>query len=146
MKYWGYLVAKSTVAAVLIYTLWRMLWVVMPEPGYMVFQQTRRFGQDLWWTTAILVLWLLSAALIYLIIWDQRRRCRTCLRRLRMPVETGSWKNLLLIGPPRTEYICPYGHGTLSVPELHITGMESPDWQPHEDIWAELYGTEETRK
>ena len=46
-------------------------------------------------------------------IWDQRYRCRVCLRRLRMPVETGSWSRMLQFGRPRIEYICPYGHGTL---------------------------------
>jgi hypothetical protein len=61
-----------------------------------------------------------------------------------MPIQTGSWKNILF-GPPKTEYICPFGHGTLKVPELHLTGNNPPDWQPHgDDIWKELF--EETRK
>src|ERR1035441_8510947 len=39
----------------------------------------------------LLVWFLLCAGALYAIVWDQRRRCRVCLRRLRMPVETGSW-------------------------------------------------------
>jgi hypothetical protein len=60
-----------------------------------------------------------------------------------MPVATGSWTHLLLIGPPRIEYICPYGHGTLQVPEVQITGPENQNWLPHgEDIWKELSALE----
>ncbi len=62
-----------------------------------------------------------------------------------MPVARGSWTHILL-GPPRTEYICPYGHGTLKVPELQIGGPHPPDWQAHEDIWKELFSTEETKR
>ena len=62
-----------------------------------------------------------------------------------MPVLTGSW-TAVLFGAPRTEYICPYGHGTLKVAELQITGRQQPDWQPHEDIWKELESLEETKK
>jgi hypothetical protein len=93
----------------------------------------------------ILVFWLFGAGLLWLIVLDQRYRCRSCLRRLRMPVLRGSWTNVLL-GAPHTEYICPYGHGTMSVAELQITGRTGPDWQPHEDIWKELFSLEETKK
>ena len=61
---------------------------------------------------------------IWLAICDQRYRCRTCLRRLRMPILTGDWTHILL-GPPRTEYICPFGHGTLKVDEVQITGHQA---------------------
>jgi hypothetical protein len=94
----------------------------------------------------LLVYSLLCAGLVYLVILDQRYRCRICLRRLRMPVSTGSWTHILLFGPPRTEYICVYGHGTLKVPDLQITGPEPVDWQPHEDIWKELATLGEPRK
>ena len=69
-------------------------------------------------------LWfLLCCRHLYLIIWDQRYRCRVCLRRLRMPIETGSWSRMLQFGRPRIEYICPYGHGTLKEDELQISGL-----------------------
>jgi hypothetical protein len=76
---------------------------------------------------------------LYLVIWDQRYRCRVCLRKLRMPVETGSWSRMLQFGRPRIEYICPYGHGTLREEELQISGLQNPEWTPHsDDIWEEL--------
>jgi hypothetical protein len=84
-------------------------------------------------------LWFLfSAGLLYLCILDQRYRCRVCLRRLRMPIETGSWGRMFMLGRPRTEYICTYGHGKLNVDELQISGLENPEWTPHEDMWEEL--------
>ena len=62
-------------------------------------------------------------------------------------VSAGSWPNMLLFGQPRTEYICLYGHGTLKVPEVQITGPHGPDWEPHdEDIWKELESLEETKR
>ena len=86
---------------------------------------------------------LLVFGVAWLIIFDQRFRCRTCLRRLRMPVLTGAWTQVLF-GAPRTEYICLYGHGTLTVDELQINGQQIRDWEPHDDdIWKELYSVEE---
>ena len=130
MRYWGYLIAKLTGAALVL--------LVLRKAVAMMFSSAV-LAQDLGYTVAMLVFTLLATGVVLLIIWDQRYRCRTCLRRLRMPVATGAWEHVLFIGTPRTEYICPYGHGTLKVAELQITGMENPDWQPHEDIWKELY-------
>ena len=87
----------------------------------------------------LLLCFLVFAGVLYLIVWDQRYRCRVCLRRLRMPVATGSWGRILLFGLPRIEYICPYGHGTLREDDLQITGLTTAEWTPHsDDIWAEL--------
>ena len=49
-----------------------------------------RFGWDLDYTFAVMVWFLACVAVLYLIVWDQRYRCRVCLRRLRMPILTGS--------------------------------------------------------
>jgi hypothetical protein len=129
MRYWGYLVAKLAVAGALLLVLRKAI-ALMFHPA--------RFALDLPFTLAMLLFTLFAWGVVSVIIWDQRYRCRTCLRRLRMPVATGSWTHLLFVGTPRTEYICPYGHGTLKVTELQFTGRENPDWQPHEDIWKEL--------
>jgi len=95
----------------------------------------------------MMLFFFFCAGLIYLIVWDQRYRCRTCLRWLRMPIIRGSWPNMLLFGQPRIEYICIYGHGTLKVPEVQITGANSSDWEPHDaDIWKELEALEAGRK
>jgi disulfide bond formation protein DsbB len=93
----------------------------------------------LWFNLAMMGWFVLAVGALYLILWDQRYRCRTCLRRVRMPIETGSWGRMLLLGRPRIEYICPYGHGTLKEDELQISGRENPEWTPQsENIWDEL--------
>jgi hypothetical protein len=147
MRYWGYFVAKLMAAAMV---LWGLLTVLNriwpPEPkvhfGPGLDFQPPRFLYDLPYTLAVGVWFLLCYGALYLIIWDQRYRCRVCLRRLRMPIETGSWSRMLQLGRPRIEYICPYGHGTLKNEELQISGTENPEWTRHsDDIWEELYAS-----
>ena len=88
---------------------------------------------------AELGVFLLGIAIFYVIVLDQRMRCRKCLRRLRMPVERGSWDSATLFAPPEMELICPYGHGTLTEHEVQITGIQPPTWTSHnDDIWKEL--------
>jgi hypothetical protein len=89
---------------------------------------------------ALMVWFLFGSGMLYLIVYDQRYRCRVCLRRLRMPVETGSRGFMLQLGRPRIEYICPYGHGTLKQEEFQTSGLENPEWTAHSgDMWDELY-------
>jgi hypothetical protein len=142
MRYWAYFAAKLAAAAAVLGSLlalinwsWPPLKPFLHDSSYL----PPRFGYDLGYTLAIMVWFLLCHICIYFIIWDQRYRCRTCLRRLRMPVTTGSWSRMLQFGPPRTEYICPYGHGTLKEDQVRISGGENPEWTPHsDDLWEEL--------
>jgi hypothetical protein len=142
MKYWAYLVAKLVAAGGFVFGMVVAVRYYFFRPE--VFMNDL-FTRDLRIAFAELLITLIGAGLLAVIIWDQRYRCRTCLRRLRMPVQKGSWTHVLF-GRPQTEYICPYGHGTLQVEELQITGRQEPDWQPHEDMWKELYSLEETKK
>jgi hypothetical protein len=139
VRYWGFLIAKLAAAGAPLWVLWSAIrWG---------FRRESNFAHDLGYTMAMMFFFLACAGVLYLIVWDQRYRCRTCLRRLRMPVAAGSWPNMLLFGQPRTEYICLYGHGTLKVPEVQINGPNSPDWEPHdEDIWKELESLEASKK
>jgi hypothetical protein len=147
MRYWGILLAKLVLAGAILYAIWFGLysWYTPPE-------HLKRFGHspfmhDLKWTTLMFVYNLLVQGVLFLIIWDQRYRCRTCGRRLRMPVSKGRYAQMLLFGRPQTEYICAYGHGTLQVPDLHIGGHEPNKWQPHsDDIWKELYSVHDAEK
>ena len=138
MRYWAYFAAKVLVAgATLHYGLqFALSWLWPPAP---LLYMPPRFGYDLGFTLALLVWFLLCCGAFYLIVWDQRYRCRVCLRRLRMPVETGSWSRMLQFGLPRIEYICTYGHGTLKEDELQISGLSNAEWTPHsDDMWEEL--------
>ena len=138
MRYWAYFAAKVIASGGVMYGLLRWLnhlWV--PDPLF--FSNTPpRFGYDLQYTLLVGVWFLLGCGFLYACIWDQRYRCRVCLRRLRMPIETGSWSRMLQLGRPRIEYICPYGHGTLKEEELQISGHENPEWTSHADMWDEL--------
>ena len=152
-KYWSYLAAKLVGAGAVMLGLFAVLVRILPRPEPFTIGNYREritvpndpFAHDLGYTFAMLLFTLLCSGIMWAVIWDQRYRCRTCLRRLRMPISRGSWTHVLL-GRPQTEYICPFGHGTLMVEELQITGHQAPDWQPHEDIWKELYSLEATKK
>ena len=80
------------------------------------------------------LVWLLGSALA-LLRWgrDVEARCRTCFRRLRLPVEEGEW-GAILIRPKSVESICPWGHGHLVVDRL------SARWTFSGDYWQELTG------
>jgi hypothetical protein len=138
MRYWAYFVAKLAAAAAVLYGLLALLNLAWPpEPRFFNYYPPR-FLYNLPYTLAVGLWFLLCSGAVYLAIWDQRYRCRVCLRRLRMPIATGSWSRMLLLGRPRIEYICPYGHGTLKEAELQISGLENPEWKPNSDIWDEL--------
>ena len=145
MRYWAFFAAKIGVAAAALYGLLALLnWKWPPAPRFYIQHHAfnyipPRFGFDLSYTLAALMWFLVAVGTAYFIVWDQRYRCRVCLRRLRMPIETGSWSRMLQFGRPRIEYICAYGHGTLTEDELQISGLENPEWTPHsDDFWDEL--------
>ncbi len=138
MKYWGLLAAKIAGIGGFAWSTHWLIFGLMPLP-----QQTRDyghipFGTDLNWTFAIAFWFLAICGLGWAAVADQRYRCRTCATRLRMPVATGSWGRATLFARPKMEYICPYGHGTMNVAQLQITGLETPEWDEHGDIWKEL--------
>ena len=131
VRYWGFLLLKLVGAALgSAAALWflNLFW-----------PPSTTLSQDLTYTILAGVWFLFAYGLFYLAFWDQRYRCRTCLRKLRMPIETGSWGYMLQLGRPRIEYICPYGHGKLNVEELQISGKVQPEWTEHGDMWAELF-------
>jgi hypothetical protein len=146
MKFWLYFAAKLLAAFGVVYGLLHAIPYVVRRPPVPDYGPETPFLHDLATTFAVLLVWLIGAGLIYLVIWDQRRRCRTCLRRLIMPIATGSWSNMLTFGRPKTEWICPYGHGTLRISNLQITGSEKPDWEPHNDMWQELESYDHSSK
>ena len=138
MRYWAWFAAKLAVATAGSAGL--LKWVSRMFPAEKDTLAPLGKGVSyLLCDLALMLVFLLFAGALYLAVWDQRYRCRVCLRRLRMPIATGSWSQILLFGRPQIEYICPYGHGTLREDDLHISGMSAAEWTPHsDDIWAEL--------
>ena len=150
MKYWSFLAAKLMAIGAVLWGLWiglAFVWQPQPEPVFIQRHMVKLnpFGTHLGYTAAMMALWLVAVGLVYLAVLDQRYRCRACLRRLRMPVSSGEWDQILL-GRPRTDYICLFGHGTLRVPELHLASPELVKWKPIDDMWKELNELEETRR
>ena len=141
MRYWAILAAKLVGAAVALYSVYLGLIAWYTPPAHIIRWRQQPFLHDLKWTTAMFLFNLLVQGVLFLIVWDQRRRCRTCGRLLRMPVTHGSYSQMLLFGRPRTEYICIYGHGTLVQPELHIGVKEPSNWKSSDpdNIWEDLY-------
>lgn len=147
MRYWSILFGKLVAAGALLYGIWWTMHALYVPPEHVARWNHSPFLHDLNWTTMIFFYSLLCQGVLFLVILDQRYRCRTCGRRLRMPVSTGGrYSQMLLFGRPQTEYICVYGHGTLKVPEIHIGGHEPNQWEPHEDIWKELYALDDLEK
>ena len=144
MKYWAYLLAKLGGAIAIFGGLMKFAASVFRN-------QSTYAGKDplvhyLPFTLTVMFIFLVLVGLCYLAIWDQRYRCRSCLRRLRMPVNEGGFHRILF-APPKTGYICPFGHGTLRVPELRAVNHEPSDWKEHDDdIWKELFAVHESEK
>lgn len=139
MKYWAFFVGKLAAVWAIAVVLKSVLKAMIPVSTNAVVRFGHQpFGHDLPYTLGMMVYTLVCVGLVYLAILDQKYRCRICLHRLMMPVDTGSWDKALIFAPPRTEYICPFGHGTMKEHVLQLTGHENPDWVEHKDIWEEL--------
>ena len=141
MRYWGFFAAKLAVAGGVMYGLLRFLNTYFGPQVYAtdpVLAIGDRASQDLRYTILFGIWMLATCGIFFLCVRDQRYRCRVCLRRLRMPVEHGSWGRMLHLGRPQVEYICPYGHGTLNLEKLQITGLDNPQWRKNAGFWEEL--------
>jgi hypothetical protein len=93
-------------------------------------------GLDLQYSFWIFALDMALFVLGYFLWMDQRYRCRTCLRRLRSPIATGSFGKATIFHPPQLEWICLYGHGTMAEPTAPLSSPRSMHWQAHdENFW-----------
>ena len=84
---------------------------------------------------------LLSTAVVWYALVDQRARCPVCQRALGMPVDLGV-PGSILFDLPAVEYICTYGHGTLYLPEPTSEGVCEPAWRAPAGWWNDLLGTD----
>ncbi|HEV2116347.1 MAG TPA: ABC transporter permease [Terriglobales bacterium] len=75
------------------------------------------------WVFLVLAIGALSWA-----IYDQRRRCRVCLRRLGLSVHVGCPGYTLLDCWGATELVCARGHGSLYMPDSEASWMEGDQW------------------
>jgi hypothetical protein len=71
-------------------------------------------------------------------IYDQRRRCRVCLRRFGLAAQVGC-PGCVFLSWAGTEMVCLEGHGMLRVPE-RVSSWQRPDqWMSLDDSLAELF-------
>lgn len=130
LRFLGFLLAKSFV----VFSGLALCWVLLVDPGL------QQFLTDLGGWAMPILFWMFLLASWGVTAWslrDQQNRCRTCCEPLRMPVQSGLWSSLVL-DRPRTEYICPYGHGTLYVPGTRLLDIDAVNWTPNRDLWGEL--------
>ena len=86
-------------------------------------------------------IWLFLPLAILALSWsmrDQQNRCRTCLRRLELPVEIGRTGSVLL-NWAGTEMVCSEGHGVLYVPESAANSLDQDRWNKLDDSWSNLF-------
>ena len=142
MKYWGWLLLKLALAALAVSSFWvAVSWLLPPAPTGLL-ANWPRFGSDLSYTFAVAFSAILGFLLGWLAAVDQVYRCRTCVRRLRMPRSEGSYARIMLGGAPYTEYICTYGHGKLYVPEVHLSSSRAMRWTGYGSLWENLMRAE----
>jgi hypothetical protein len=130
LRYYAFLLSKSALALLPV----AAVWVVLTEWAFPAGPRWLAMGVR---PTATLVFLMLCATMIWWSLVDQRLRCPSCFRRLRMPVSLGRFGSILF-DLPATEYICTHGHGTLHVPEPRTNELEPTRWRPHGDVWEEL--------
>jgi hypothetical protein len=75
------------------------------------------------WVFLVLAIGALSWA-----VYDQRRRCRVCLRRLGLSVHVGCPGYTLLDCWAATELVCARGHGMLYMPDSEASWLEGDQW------------------
>src|SRR5271166_301633 len=86
-------------------------------------------------------LWLFLPLAIAVLSWsvhDQQKRCRTCLRRLQLPVEIGCPGSVLL-NWAGTEMVCSEGHGVLYLPDSAANSLDQDRWNKLDESWASLF-------
>lgn len=89
-------------------------------------------------------LWLFLPLAIAALSWsvrDQQQRCRTCLRRLQLPVEIGRPGSVLL-NWAGTEMVCPEGHGVLYLPDSPANSLDQDRWNKLDESWESLFRSE----
>ncbi|MBI4874212.1 MAG: ABC transporter permease [Acidobacteria bacterium] len=132
LRYWTFFVAKSHLGLAALGCAWVL--IVDPTGGLNVNR-----GLGVFATLAMNWMFALGACGFLHWSWrDQQLRCHVCLRRMRLPSSSGSLAGYLF-DRLRTEYLCPAGHGTVSVASTEPGGGESSDWKDMDDSWRELF-------
>src|SRR5205823_12101455 len=122
IRFWLFFSARSMAALIAPTAAW------LAAMRLAEYSQAGGIGGLAFLLAAVWTVLLLSIGALLWSLRAQRLRCRVCLRRLRMPVSRGAWSSLIM-DSPAIEYICPLGHGRLSV--AGSQDLRSPQWIPY---------------
>jgi hypothetical protein len=129
LRYWGFFPVKTAL----------VLGVMTAFGAEMAAHNALSLHPSKFWLS-MLIDWASVLGTMLVVRWvilDHSRRCPVCLRRLGVPVSSGSWSSSLL-EPVSTEMLCDQGHGALRFGESHSTLGEIHRWIAMEDSWREL--------
>ena len=132
MRYWALLAIKLLISALVPLLLWLPV-----EHHILANQPVTAWPLRTLAKLSTFPFVVLFSVLLQWTLRDQRFRCRVCARRLRMPISDGTY-GAVLLDRPGTEYICPFGHGKLYVPEADPTGNILTRWTRYGDLWQEI--------
>jgi hypothetical protein len=127
-RYWAFLAGKALAVAI----LFPLLWV---EAGTAIRGLLTGGWRILSGVISVVVLVIATGRAMIWCVADQRRRCRTCLRRLVLPVSVGSYASLF--EPSATEMLCEQGHGALSLSDTETDVQDR--WTRLDDSWKALF-------
>jgi hypothetical protein len=95
-------------------------------------------GGRLWPEVTAFWTWAVASSLyLWWAIRDQKIRCRTCQRRLIMPVRIGP-PDRVLFEHEGTELICSAGHGTLYLDGMTETFRKEGHWTRLDESWQDI--------
>ncbi len=135
-RYWAFFSVK----AIVMLGGMTALWVEFAARNALAIHSPSKF------VLSLLIDWASILGALLILRWavlDQSRRCPVCLRRLGMPVTSGSWSSAL-IEPASTELLCDQGHGALQVSDSYTTLGEIRRWIALDDSWRELLASKDT--
>ena len=128
-RYWTFLLFKAFAVIIILPLVWVELGTILRHQFHSV---TGRVLTGLF--TAIALVILMGRAMIWCVA-DQRRRCRTCFRRMILPVSVGTWGSLF--EPSTTEMLCEQGHGALALSDADTDVRDR--WTRLDDSWKALF-------
>ena len=131
LRWWAFFLAKS---AALTGAAYFLAWIVVHQFVSAMLGTIYPLADEV-------AVWTFLPLAVVVLLWsmaDQQKRCRTCLRRLVMPIDIGRPGSVLL-NFAGTEMVCSEGHGILYMPESDASSLERDRWSTLDDSWSDLF-------
>jgi hypothetical protein len=128
-RYWAFLALK----AISVVTIGPLMWIEVGTMARHLF--TAMPGRGLAGLASVILLIVAMGRAMIWCVADQRRRCRTCLRRMVLPVSVGSWASQF--EPSATEMLCEQGHGALALSDAETNVQDR--WTRLDESWKALF-------